>query len=161
MIETYGGKLPENVKLIPPDSDINSYSLMKMSDFGLVYTSTTGLEMALLGKPVVAVGKVHYWNRGFTLDPKTEEEYFSMLDCLLNSGNDADIYKIDLEMARRYAYFIFFKSSFALKYVNSNGFRDIPTLQLTSYDELLPGNDTVLDMICRGITEEKPFYIES
>ena len=33
---------------------------MKICDIGLVYTSTTGLEMGYLNKPVISVANAHY-----------------------------------------------------------------------------------------------------
>lgn len=156
--EIYKNGLPENVRLIPPDSSISSYTLMDMADFGLFYTSTTGLEMALGNKPVVVVAKVHYWNRGFTNDPVTIEEYFSIISKLLTCDNRRYPSFTNIAMARHYAYFIFFKASFYLKYIDSNGYRMTPEFRFSSYDELLPGNDPVLDMICNGIATGEPFY---
>jgi hypothetical protein len=72
--------LPANVRLIRPTDKINTYGLMKMTDLGLVYTSTVGLEMAIRGLPVIVAGKVHYANKGFTWNPADEESYFKLLD---------------------------------------------------------------------------------
>jgi hypothetical protein len=151
----YGKELSQNIKVIGPFEDISSYALMKMSDLGLVSTSTTGLEMALIGKPVIVTGKVHYWNKGFTIDPSTDDEYHEMLNSILKQKN---IPKLDFELAKTYAYHIFFESSFGLKSVNSENYRTIPPkLEISSFDELLPGNDPNLDKICDGIVKGTPF----
>src|SRR6202041_926202 len=52
--------LPLNVAVVPADDPTDSYALMKQADIGLVYTSTTGMELALQGKPVVVAGDAHY-----------------------------------------------------------------------------------------------------
>ena len=59
--------LPSNVTLISPDDPADSYALMREADVGLVYTSTTGMEMALQGKPVVVAGDAHYRAKGIHL----------------------------------------------------------------------------------------------
>jgi hypothetical protein len=41
-------ELPPNVRIIEADDPLSSYPLMAAADVGLVYTSTTGLEMARL-----------------------------------------------------------------------------------------------------------------
>ena len=41
---------------------------MDSSDLGLVYSSTTGLELALYGVPVIAAARIHYADKGFTID---------------------------------------------------------------------------------------------
>ena len=56
------------------------YELMESADFGLVYTSTTGLEMALRGKPVIVAGQTHYRDRGFTVDVSNREEFVAAID---------------------------------------------------------------------------------
>lgn len=157
--DTYKEELNHNIKLISSDSSLSSYALMEMSDVGLVYTSTTGLEMALMGKPVVLAARVHYWGRGFTIDPGSEEEYYHVLNRLLFSDDCSKNFTPNIEIAKRYAHFIFFKASIPLKCINSNNFRSIPRLTFSSYADLLPGKDLVLDKICDGITEGKPFVV--
>jgi hypothetical protein len=68
-------ELPANVHVVAPTDPVNTYSLMTIADLGLVYLSTTGLEMALRGLPVVAAGHPHYSGRGFTIDPGSPEDY--------------------------------------------------------------------------------------
>lgn len=74
--------LPEpgaNVFVIEADDPINTYSVMPVADLGIVYTSTTGLEMAVLGVPTLCAGRAHYRGKGFTMDPESAEEYFAMI----------------------------------------------------------------------------------
>ena len=157
---SYGKSLPENIKLISPYNQISSYVLMDITDIGIVSSSTTGLEMALMGKPVVVVGRVHYWGKGFTLDPVTEEEYHKTLDELLLSGGCDRERGINVELARRYAYFIFFEASLRFKYVNTKGYTTIPRLEFSSYQDLIPGKDPILDAICDGIVDGRPFVVD-
>jgi hypothetical protein len=42
-------ELPENIHIIRPEDKTNTYDLMEIADFGLVYTTTVGMEMAMSG----------------------------------------------------------------------------------------------------------------
>jgi hypothetical protein len=74
------GIVPPNIRIISPDERINTYSLMDICSFGIVYTSTTGLEMAIRGIPVMVAGRVHYSGKGFTTDVPSVPAYHAVLD---------------------------------------------------------------------------------
>ncbi len=101
--------LPENVRVLPADYKINSYDLVDAARVGLVYTTTMGMEMAMIGKPVIITGQTHYRGKGFTLDPETWEQYTETLrGALLNP----DAYRPDQAAVTRawiYAYRFFFE----------------------------------------------------
>ena len=102
-------ELPDNVIIIPSTDPTSSYQLMRDADFGLVYSSTTGMEMVLTGKPVVVSAKTHYRNKGFTIDVSTAEEFGLAIDSL--TSNFSQLLP-DLELARRYAYLFFFRAPY-------------------------------------------------
>lgn len=102
-------QLPENIHLIGPLDKINTYDLMPLASLGLVYTTTTGLEMAMRGIPVIAAGQTHYRGRGFTLDPKTWDEYFETMTRVLAAPADFRLDEKQVELAWRYAYRFFFE----------------------------------------------------
>jgi capsule polysaccharide export protein KpsC/LpsZ len=82
---------------------------MDFTSLGLVFTTTTGLEMGLNGIPVITCGNTHYRNRGFTHDPKTYEEYFDALDSLISDKSKQRLTSEQIELAWRYAYYFFFE----------------------------------------------------
>jgi len=146
--------LPSNIKIIEPTSNINSYTLMGIADIGLVYTSTTGLEMAIKGKPVIVAGNPHYRNKGFTYDPESLKKYIEFLDSLLKNVESETLIKERIELARRYAYRLFFNGSIPFSFVEEKEMGNIDNqvkLKLTSADELSPGKDKWLDNICDTI----------
>ncbi len=100
-------KVPENIHLIGPLEKINTYDLMEIADLGLAYTTTTGLEMAMNGIPVIACGETHYRKRGFTLDPLSWDEYYAMIDKAWK--NTKGLTKTQIESAWEYAYRFFFE----------------------------------------------------
>ncbi len=101
-------ELPENIHVIHPEEQINTYDLVSIADVGLVYTTTVGLEMALNGTPVIVTGQTHYRNRGFTYDPESWVEYFKMLGMILEKPSQFKISKDQIETAWKYAYHFFY-----------------------------------------------------
>jgi hypothetical protein len=78
---------PEHIHLVAADDLINTYDLIEIADFGLVYTTTVGMEMAMSGVPVAVAGQTHYRGRGFTLDPDSWQDYQELLElCLSDPG---------------------------------------------------------------------------
>ncbi len=102
-------ELPANIRLIGPLEKVNTYDLMEIASLGLVYTTTTGMEMALQGIPVVACGETHYRKRGFTFDPMTYDEYLGTLDTLLTQLPITPLTNRQIETAWEYAYRFFFE----------------------------------------------------
>lgn len=102
-------ELPEHIKLVRPLEKINTYDLMNLTDLGLVYTTTTGMEMSMHGIPVIAAGETHYRGRGFTLDPNTWDEYHAMLNKTLADLPAQRLTPPQVELAWRYAYRFFFE----------------------------------------------------
>ena len=104
-------ELPENIHIIRPEDKTNTYDLMEIADFGLVYTTTVGMEMAMSGLPVIVTGKTHYAGKGFTLDPQTWKEYEQMLDQVSNNPTASRLTPEQVEKAWLYAYLFFFEFS--------------------------------------------------
>lgn len=102
--------LPNNIRLISPEDSVSSYELMDTADFGLVYTSTTGLEMALRGKPVIVAGKTHYRDRGFTIDVNNHHEFVSAIENQLDTSTR---FAPNVDLAERYAHLLLFKSAYS------------------------------------------------
>ena len=100
-------QLPEHIHLIRADEKFNTYDLMDISDLGLVYTTTAGLEMSTRGIPVIPGGKTHYRGRGFTIDVDTWEEYYAALDHVLPDLPAHRLTPKQVELAWNYAYRFF------------------------------------------------------
>jgi hypothetical protein len=100
--------LPENIHLVHADAEVNTYDIVDIADFGLVYTTTVGLELAMSGVPVIVIGKTHYRDKGFSLDPNTWESYFNLLSEVLQNPERAQLTKEQVDCAWEYAYRFFF-----------------------------------------------------
>ncbi|HJW89436.1 MAG TPA: hypothetical protein VJ436_02220 [Anaerolineales bacterium] len=101
--------LPEHIHLVGADAVLNTYDLVEIADLGLVYTTTVGLEMAMSGVPVIAIGQTHYRGKGFTLDPDSWEAYFTLLEHALSAPGKLRLSPEQVELAWEYAYRFFFE----------------------------------------------------
>jgi hypothetical protein len=101
--------IPENVHLVTADAKVNTYDIVEIVDFGLVYTTTVGMEMAMSGVPVIVVGNTHYRSKGFTMDPQSWEAYFEMLNDMLAAPGLYRLSQAQVEQAWNYAYRFFFE----------------------------------------------------
>lgn len=146
-------RLPTNVSVIGADDLTSSYPLMDASDLGLVYTSTTGLELALAGTPVIVAGHTHYRGKGFTIDVSSPDELLEVLDRTLD---DPSTTKVDVEMARQYAHFFFFRAPIRAPYV-TEPLPGLARLTTSDLNQLAPGVNHELDRICEGILHGKSF----
>lgn len=99
--------IPEHIHVIGPMEKVNTYDLMEIASLGLVYTTTTGLEMAMNGIPVIICGETHYRARGFTFDPESWGEYYDMLDAAIKKPERLS--RRQIETAWEYAYRFFFE----------------------------------------------------
>lgn len=105
-------EMPEHVIVVPPESEINTYDLFELAHFGLVYTTTAGLEMTLSGVPVITAGQTHYRSKGFTDDPLSLEEYLHLIESRLAEPLGRRLEENQVNLAWRYAHRFFFEYPF-------------------------------------------------
>jgi hypothetical protein len=139
--------LPDNVRVIAADDQTSSYPIMEASDVGLVFTSTTGLELALHGTPVIVAGRTHYRGKGFTIDVSSPVEFENALDRALADPAAA---APDTALARRYAHLFFFRAPLVAPGVIEH-VPGLARLTVTDLEELEPGRNRSTDIICDGI----------
>jgi hypothetical protein len=101
--------LPENIHILRADAKVNTYDLVNTADVGLVFTTTVGMEMAMIGLPVIVTGQTHYRGKGFTLEPNSWDEYFELLEKVIADPKSHAPSREDVEMAWTYAYRFFFE----------------------------------------------------
>jgi hypothetical protein len=103
-----------NDKIIVFDSDekVDSYELIKGMEYGLIYSSTIGLEIAWKGKTCLVAGLPWFRNKSFVVFPHDRQGYFSAINSL-NEGslgfvpNENELY--------RTIYFVYFNRNKRLK----------------------------------------------
>jgi hypothetical protein len=77
--------------VIGPKEKVNTYPLMAACRAGVVFSSTTGVEMAMLGRPVVVASDVYYAGKGFTRDCADIDGYFlNLMQATLADADSAE-----------------------------------------------------------------------
>lgn len=156
-IERRYPELPGNVKVVPPEHSFNTYGLMDLCDAVLLYGTKTGVELAPLGQRVVICGDAWARGKGFTFDVEHRDEYEPLLERLAadRTGRLSDRQARD---ARKYAYHYFFRRMIPVQSFDA----EAPelTYAIRSLEELLPGVDPGLDVVCSGILEGSAFEYE-
>ncbi len=100
-LRKYIGKLPPHIAMIPPESEISTYSLFQIMDYCITVCGTVGIEAARLGIPVLTGGRAAYDDLGFTVDSDTREEY---LEKVRNIELIPRLSPAQRELAERFAY---------------------------------------------------------
>jgi capsule polysaccharide export protein KpsC/LpsZ len=151
------GCVPENVRVVLPEDPIDSYVLIRMARVGLVYASTVGLEMAVAGTPVVVAGDAHYSGKGFTYDPSDRENYSSQVEVLM-AEQRAISRETQVDLALSYAYTFFLRRTLPITTLTEQH-EARPRLAYHSFQELLPGISSALDVVCDGILTGREFEV--
>ncbi len=153
-ISRLGENLPANVRMIDPDEEISSYSLMDLCSLGLVWSSTVGLELACKGKEVVVAAGNYVAGASFVHTVRDVAGYERMLGSLLSVPVGA-VSRSIRQRALRFAYGLFYRLPIDFPLV------EMPTphegrLRYSSLDALAPGRDAGLDRCARIVLEGEP-----
>ncbi len=137
------GPLPPHVKVVPPDTDINTYSLFALMDYCLTVRGTIGIEAASLGIRVITAGSGRYDRRGFTVDSGSADEYLARLGSL---EAVPPMTSNERELAERFAYGAFrvrpfFLTSLAIEHQRDVAATTVVSLKARSADELRSAPD--------------------
>ena len=147
-------QLPENIRLIPPESQISTYAAMSQCNAVVIYGTKTGVELAARGIPVIVAGEAWIRGKGISLDASTRADYFDLLDRLPLT---ATLDPATVERARRYAYHFFFRRMIPVEAVTPRKGWLPYELGISSVEECLPGRSAGLDVICDGILNGTEF----
>lgn len=152
-IEQAFPELPKNIIIIRPEDPTSTYVVTSLCNAAIIYGTKTGVELVTTGMPTIVAGEAWIKNKGLTIDPKSEVDYYSALNRLpLAERLDT----ATMERAKRYAYHFFFRRMIPVATIQ-------PTksiffkLNVEHLDQLKPGADPGLDVICNGILTGSPF----
>jgi hypothetical protein len=151
--EEMKSELPANVRIVMPEDSANAYSLAEAADVGLTYGSTIGLEMAMLGKPVVLASRALYEHGSCFLTVFSKESLPGMLERCVHSPIDREIQR----EAFRLAYYYIFEFEPAFPAVEVLGVYDAK-LNYAHRDDLAQGKDDSLDHICNFLVSGHPLF---
>jgi hypothetical protein len=148
-IREHRPNLPQNVFLVPPEKQIAARELYDLAGLVLAYCSTTGIEAAIHGRPVLLGGDPHYRGKGFTIDVRSRQEYSDLIRQWADGRLERPSPETS-ELARRYFHLFFLRHHIPMNWTTSPlepPFR----LRIRDLSELLPGRNAALDVVCSGI----------
>jgi hypothetical protein len=152
--ERLGDALPPNVRMIMPDQELSSYTLMELATVGLVYHSTAGLELACKGRATVLAAGSYITGLPFVHTVERAADYETLLDGLTELPAGA-VFDEVARLARRFAYgfFVRYPVGFPLVKMRSPVWGE-PTWHDPA--ELAPGADPGLDRCVRILLGGEP-----
>jgi hypothetical protein len=155
-LQKYFPQLPENVFIVPPESNVSTYVLSEMCDTSIIYGTKTGVELTSVGIPVIVAGEAWIRNKGITADAENVSEYKMLLQCLPR-GERMDAGKV--RRARKYAYHFFFRRMIPVDFLETGPGWPPYRVAINDVAELRVGKDVGLDCICDGILFGTPFIL--
>lgn len=155
LIQKNFASLPSHIKIVSAADDISPLDFFNLVDGGVTVYGTPGLELALLGKPVILAGEAYYGGKGFTHDGTCPESYTQLLRKAASLG---PLNEEQQRLARNYAYCYFIQRQIPLRVVED------PTtewwkFQFDKSHLLLAGEDPFVDFICDRIVDGRDFVM--
>jgi hypothetical protein len=144
---------PRNTRIVMPDQPFNSYALMDKADVGLTFGSSTGIEMALLGKPVVLASRNFYEVGSQIINVRSRETLREDLERSLGPFSPRELRR----EAYRLAYYYVFEFELPFPLVSVFDVMDVE-LKYQGTDMLARGRDKALDRICDYLLENAPLF---
>ena len=133
---------PDHIKIVHPDTDINTRSLFGLADYILSCQGTVGMEFPCHGVPAVIAGSGNYSGRGFTVEPRTKEAYF---ETLMNIDAIPPMDEQSIELARKYFYFLIRGRQLM--------FNDVAPMKLPSVNDAKSDVDENLELTAKSLEE--------
>lgn len=146
--------LPDNVRIVPPENTLNSYSLAAISRGAIIFNTKMGMELSARGLPVVVAGDAWVRGKGFTHDASSPEGYRALLS---DPATFEPIAPAEVERARRYAWHFFFRRCIPVSALGERHKDGTMTLQPDAATKALSGMDPGLDLICDGVLNQAEF----
>jgi hypothetical protein len=143
--------LPANVRIVLPEDSVNAYSLAEEADIGLTFGSTIGLEMAMMGKPILLAARGLYEYGSRILTVRSKASLPEMLEKCLHASTNREIQREAFRLAHYYSAACEYPFP-AVSVVNIYEVK----LNYTHPEELAPGKDHSLDRICNFLMDGRP-----
>ena len=158
LIEKHFPSLPDHVRVIPAEAEINPFDFFQMITGGVTVYGTAGLEIALLGKPVILAGEAHYGQKGFTYDGLSQDRYRQFLR---QASSLPPLNNEQWQSARKYAYCYFIQRQIPIPVVeNPDPEAEWWAFQASKTHLLAPGQDPYIDFICKRILDDEDFIMD-
>ncbi len=153
-IELSGVDLPANVFLLKPDAKVTFSQLIARANVRgvTVHTTTVGFECPAQGVPVVTTGRAPYRGFGFTIDPKSEDEYYLSIKELL-TGHKKSVSESEQQLARRFIKFYQFHYYSDTGLFSGNPFMGEPIELSERFLSLLDSDEGAFGYVIKSIID--------
>lgn len=131
-----------NIILFDAKDKVDSYTLIENMQFGLIYGSTIGMEIAYMGKPCLVAGDAFYKNKPFVTYCNDKRDYFTTLNNILQTPESFMGKKEDV---LQFIYFIYFNRVKRLNGIKMDHAKHINTFTFEQAEELEAMNSDILD----------------
>ena len=152
----YYSVLPDNILIIDSNDPISTYAILDFCNTILIYGTKLGVEFAARGVPIVVCGEAVIRNKGFSIEPSSEKEYFEILKSLplKNKMNQAKT-----ENAKKFAYHYYFRRMLEIDSIENIPF-NFPPFKIKSnfLDILSKEKDKNLELLCNSIISGEKFF---
>jgi hypothetical protein len=142
------GFLPENIILLEPDTPLRAYDLIDSNTtIGLVFNGGLGVELAFLGIPVLASANSHYRDADIVYKVESLDGYLKLLE------NPQPLFifaKENVQLAKKYAYFYFFKGMIRIPFYKNDIWSKLDWKKIKDTDNLF-SKDSPIIKICQRI----------
>lgn len=146
--------LPQNVFVIPPESDANTYIIMEHCNAVAIYGTSMGMELCARGLPVIVAGQAWIRNKGIAREANTEEQYINILNELPFNGRMSGQL---MKRARKYAYHYCMRRCIPLEHAFVRDGWPFLGVRVESLEDLRAGKALGLDTVCNGILTGSDF----
>lgn len=151
VMERFNGQIPQNVRIVDGVSEFSSYEIAAHSDCCAVYTSTLGIELAMMGLQPLICGVPFYSDRGFSNDVPSKAEYFELL------GGAKRPTGVDTELLLKFMYLTIFKLVKRPEFLTGiHSDPQCPHIEIDTF-EGFPESMPVFNGIVRSILENRSF----
>jgi len=157
-LRRYLGDPPPNVFLLDVEVPISLYSLADYVDAAVVYTSTVGIEMAMMGKPVITFGRSYYRGKGFTFDTPDVQTYERIIEKVAEEPDSETDRQERIRLSRNFFFLHYFHFHIRSGMYSYDDYDNYPEVHVSSAHDILPGKNKYLDYICDSIIEGKPVF---
>jgi hypothetical protein len=147
--------LPDNVRVIPPENNISSYTLAELSRAVVIYGTKLALELAVRGIPVIVCGECFSRGKGYSIDISSRQEYIQLLE---NVQNMKRLDQATIERAIKYAYYLYFRRMIPFPYIQIDAVTQRKRVAISRLEDLDAGRDSNLDAIANSIINLTPPY---
>jgi hypothetical protein len=134
--------------------------MIQRAKFVMIYNSTIGMEASIMGAPVLCAGKARFTQLETVFYPKSREAYINQLIQFLAADKVAapDTHR---ENARRFLYYQLFRTSIPFdQFIEPDGiWPGFVRLKEFRWQDLLPENSEILQVISEGLLEGKGFLL--